>query len=136
MLLVDTGVWLAAADRRSRLHDECASVLRDHRGDLAASVAVVAESAWLILDRLGPGSQSEFVRMVVGGDVEVLELKPADWQRCAELIETYADLRLDLMDASTVALAERLGLTKVATLDQRDFTVVRPRHVDAFELIP
>jgi predicted nucleic acid-binding protein len=55
---------------------------------------------------------------------------------CAELAEQYASLRLDLIDASIVAVAERLGLTTLATLNRRDFTVVRPRHADAFELLP
>lgn len=49
---------------------------------------------------------------------------------------TSADLPLDLIDASLVAVAERLGLTTIATLDHRDFRVVRPTHCDAFELVP
>jgi predicted nucleic acid-binding protein len=40
------------------------------------------------------------------------------------------------VDASVVAVAERLGIGTVATLDRRHFTVVRPRHVDMFELLP
>jgi hypothetical protein len=35
-----------------------------------------------------------------------------------------------------VALGERLGATRIATLDRRDLTVVRPRHAAAFELLP
>jgi len=46
------------------------------------------------------------------------------------------DLPLGAADASVVALAERFGVTRVATVDRRDFTVVRPRHVPAFELVP
>jgi uncharacterized protein len=48
----------------------------------------------------------------------------------------YADLGLGGTDASLVAIAERLNITTIATLDRRDFTVVRPRHVDAFTLLP
>jgi predicted nucleic acid-binding protein len=54
----------------------------------------------------------------------------------AELIETYADLRLGTIDASVVAAAARLGMTTIATLDHRHFTVVRPRHTSAFTLLP
>jgi uncharacterized protein len=53
-----------------------------------------------------------------------------------ELVTTYADLRLGGTDASLIALAERLGATRIATLSHRHFTVVRPRHADAFELLP
>lgn len=136
MLLVDTNVFLAGADRRSARHRECAALLRAHRHELASSVPVIAETSWLILDRLGSRSHVEFLRTVSGGKLAVVELTTADWQRCVELAERYTDIRLDLMDASLIALAERLGLTTIATLDRRDFTVVRPHHTEAFELIP
>ena len=136
MLIVDTNIWLAAADRRSDRHSECSAVLRAHGRELAAPVPVIAEASWLMLDRLGAGSQNEFLRTVASGRVEHLDLAAADWARCVELTETYADMGLDLMDASVVALAEARNLATIATLNRRDFTVVRPRHVEAFELIP
>jgi predicted nucleic acid-binding protein len=48
----------------------------------------------------------------------------------------YPKLGLGLVDASVIALAERLGETKVATLDRRRFSVVRPRHCEHLELLP
>jgi hypothetical protein len=39
VLLADTSIWLAAADRRSDRHGECATVLRGHRGEQAANLA-------------------------------------------------------------------------------------------------
>jgi predicted nucleic acid-binding protein len=54
----------------------------------------------------------------------------------AELVTTYGDLPLGTTDASVVAIAERLKLTEVATLDHRHFTVVRPTHVKALTLRP
>jgi len=56
--------------------------------------------------------------------------------RMAELVDTYADLPLGSTDSSVIALAERLGAVDVATLDRRDFSVVRPRHVGALTLLP
>jgi uncharacterized protein len=60
----------------------------------------------------------------------------ADYGRMAELVEQYDDLPLGTSDASVVALAERLNITEVATLDLRHFTVVRPRHVRTLTLLP
>ena len=65
-----------------------------------------------------------------------MDLTLADWERCIELIDTYADLGLGLVDGSVVAVAERLGINTIATLNHRDFTVVRPAHCDVFDLIP
>jgi uncharacterized protein len=133
VLLADTNIWLAAADRRSDRHDECAGVLRRHRGELAAPVPVIAETSWLILDRLGTAAQATFIRLITSGQLTPIDLTESDWQRCAELAEQYASLRLDFIDASLAAVAERLKLTTLATLNRRDFTVVRPRHAAALE---
>jgi uncharacterized protein len=65
-----------------------------------------------------------------------VDLVPEDFARMAELVQTYADFPLGTTDAAGVALAERLGLGEIATLDHRHFRVVRPRHVHAFELLP
>jgi predicted nucleic acid-binding protein len=73
---------------------------------------------------------------VEAGGLELLEL-PVRWLlRAGELVERYRDLPLGLVDASVVAATEMLRETKVATLDRRHFTVVRPDHVDALTLLP
>ena len=99
-------------------------------------MAVIAETSWLLLDHLGPASQADLLRMITTGRLDVIDLTEADWARCLELIERYTDKSLDLIDASLVAVAERLGIATIATLNHRDFTVVRTRHFGAFELIP
>lgn len=136
MLVVDTNIWLAAADRRSDRHHDCVAVLASHAGRLAAPVPVIAETSWLILDRLGTDAHQQFLGLTGSRQLEPLDLESVDWARSTELCDTYRDLHLDLMDASLVAIAERLGLTTIATMNHRDFTVVRPAHCDAFELIP
>ncbi|HZJ25638.1 MAG TPA: PIN domain-containing protein [Acidimicrobiia bacterium] len=136
MLLVDTGVLLAAADSTDRDHARCAELLAERRGDLNVVSLVVAETAWQIERNLGPRSEAAFVRLITGGELTVVDPTAADWERAATLIETYETLRLGLVDASIVAVSERLKVTTLATLNQRDFAVVRPAHCTAFELIP
>ena len=136
MLLVDTGVLLAAADSTDRDHQRCAELLAEHRGDLNVVSLVVAETAWQIERNLGPRSEAAFVRLITVGELAVVDPIAGDWDRSASLIETYETLGLGLVDASIVAVSERLNVTTLATLNQRDFTVVRPAHCTAFELIP
>jgi predicted nucleic acid-binding protein len=59
-----------------------------------------------------------------------------DLRRAADLVDTYSDLRIGTVDAIVIATAERLQSTQIVTLDHRHFTVVRPSHVRAFELLP
>ncbi len=74
--------------------------------------------------------------LIAAGRIQPLAPAPEDYRRMAELVEQYHDLPLGAADASIVAIAERLGVSRLATVDRKDFTAVRPRHVAAFELLP
>lgn len=80
--------------------------------------------------------ESKFLDAVAAGDFEVVNLTSADFARMAELVRRYDDLPLGTTDASVIALAERLGIDEIATLDRRHFRVVRPSHVEALTLLP
>jgi uncharacterized protein len=135
-ILVDTGVLLAAADTDDAEHRRCAELLRNRRGELQVPAPVIPETAWQIERNLGPRSEAAFLRLITAKHLHVIDLTLTDWARCADLIDTYADLGLGLVDASIVAAAERLDITTIATLNHRDFNVVRPVHTKTFELIP
>jgi uncharacterized protein len=72
----------------------------------------------------------------LAGDFIIEPLHPTDPLRIAELVARYHDLQLGTVDASVIAAAERLSITEIATIDRRHFSVVRPDHVPAFELLP
>jgi predicted nucleic acid-binding protein len=135
-IVVDTGVLLAAADTDDADHGACAQLLRDHRRQLVVPSPVIPETCWQIERNLGPHSEAAFLRFIVTGDLVVVDLAVADYRRCVELIERYADLGLGMVDASIVTVAENHQIATIATLNDRDFRVVRPRHCEAFDLIP
>jgi predicted nucleic acid-binding protein len=66
----------------------------------------------------------------------LIEPQNEDYRRAAQLVRQYEDTRLDYVDSLIVAIAERLGVTTVLTLDRRHFHMVRPRHCDAFQILP
>jgi len=53
-----------------------------------------------------------------------------------QVLEKYADSQLDFVDAVIFAIAERLNITRVLPLDRRDFSIIRPKHCDYFEILP
>jgi hypothetical protein len=97
---------------------------------------VVTDAAYLISTRLGPEAEVRFLGDFAAGAFVVEPVDPSDWLRMAELVSRYRDLPLGTVDASVVAAAERLGIVEVATVDRRHFSVVRPRHAEAFVLLP
>ena len=97
---------------------------------------MIPEAAWLIEARLGPEAEARFLELVTSSRFTIIDLIAIDYQRTIELIGIYADLGLGFVDASIIAIAERRSLTQVATLNRRDFAVVRPAHCDALDLVP
>jgi hypothetical protein len=97
---------------------------------------VVTEVTYLLGTRLGTEAEVRFLGDLASGNLIAEPVAASDWLRIAELTSTYGDLPLGAVDASVVVAGERLGITQLATLDRRHFTVVRPAHVDAFELLP
>jgi predicted nucleic acid-binding protein len=97
---------------------------------------VLGEIGYLLQSRVGPQAEVTFLRSFGGDGFHVTELQDPDIRRMAELVETYVDLPLGIVDAAVIAIAERLRLTEIATLDYRHFTVVRPQHTRAFTLLP
>ena len=111
-------------------------LLESHPGPLLVPQLVITEVSYLIETRLGWTAEVRFLGDLSSGNFSTAPVLPADWIRIAELVARYRDLPLGTVDASVVALAERLGLDVIATLDRRHFTVVRPKHVPAFAILP
>jgi len=105
-------------------------------GPLLVPVLAVAEVTYLMAARLNPDVELRFLAELALGNLIVEQVHPSDWVRIAELVEHYGDLPLGSVDASVVAAAERLGVSTIATLDRRHFSIVRPAHVESFELLP
>lgn len=99
-------------------------------------ILVITEVTYLLATRLGAEPEVRFLGDLASGAFSIETVPAGDWLRIAELVATYRDLELGTVDASVIAAAERLDITEVATVDRRHFTAVRPRHVEAFTLLP
>lgn len=130
MILVDAGPLIAAFDKADDRHAECAELLQTAPDELLVPQPVIGRA------HFGTAAEAMFLRSFADGSLTAVPLKPSDFERMAELVEQYASLPLGGSDASVIALAERLEIDKVATLDRRHFTVVRTCHRTALTLLP
>ena len=126
----------AYVDADDRHHAESLDLLLHHPGPLVVPVLVITEVVYLIGSRLGPDAEVRFLGDLAAGDFAIEPVMAGDWLRIAELVSRYRDLPLGTVDSSVVATAERLRITRIATLDRRHFSIVRPNHTDSFELLP
>jgi predicted nucleic acid-binding protein len=138
--LLDTGPLVAAAHREDDAHTVCARLFAELQGALLLPSTVLIEACWMINARMGANAHANFLGRlgddIASDRIRLVDLAAEDVDRMGELVRTYRDLGLDPTDASVIAMAERLGVKQVATLDRRDFSVVRPRHIDALQLLP
>jgi len=134
LAVVDAGPLYAAADTDDRDHQACLVSLSREDLRLVLPALVVAEATYFVGRRLGASAESAFLRGIGGLDVEGPSAE--DLSRMAELVEQYADFPLGGTDASVIALAERLDVAVIVTLDHRHFAAIAPRHREAFELLP
>jgi predicted nucleic acid-binding protein len=134
LAIVDAGPLYAAADADDENHAACLATLA--RPDLRPVLATmaIAEATYFVSTRLGATAERMFLDGLKDLDVEGPDGK--DFTRMAELVEQYRDWPFGGTDASIVALAERLQAPAIVTLDHRHFAAVRPRHQEAFELLP
>jgi len=97
---------------------------------------VLGEIGYLLQSRAGPQAEVTFLRSFDGDGFKVAGLQGTGIGRMADAAETYLDLPPGIAGAAVAAIVGRLGLTETAALDHRHFTVIRPRHVQAFTFLP
>jgi predicted nucleic acid-binding protein len=133
---MDTGPILALLDAGDPDHERSVAMVESVREDLVVPGCVLVEVDYWVHKRGTAAAWEAFVEDVTEGAYRLAPLTLEDLTLAVELESEYSDLGLGLVDASVLALCERLGETKVATLDRRHFSVVRPRHCDYLRLLP
>jgi hypothetical protein len=135
-ILVDTSVIIAVADRTSPRHRASRRAIESTREVLVVPPTVLPEVDFLLTKMMGGHVALAALKAVRDGALRLEQLTLADVSRALEIMERYADSEVGFVDSTIVAVAERLKVTKVLTLDRRHFGMFRPSHCAAFELLP
>jgi predicted nucleic acid-binding protein len=135
-VLLDTSVLYALIDRDEQLHDVCSGQITREEEAVIIPAPVMTEITYLVNRRLGAAMEVNYLRELLASDWAIEPMNRSDLARTLELLEMYASANLGFVDAATVAIAERLDVRRIYTLDPRDLALVRPAHTPAFELLP
>jgi hypothetical protein len=134
--LVDTGILLALANRRDANHQAAVALLSSLREALLVPSPVLTEAAYLVNWVMEGEAEAALLVSLGRGEMQLEEITREDCSRAAELLRTYAEAKIGFVDASLVAVAERLKIRRVLTVDRRHFGIIRPRHCSNFEIRP
>ncbi|MCC5656206.1 PIN domain-containing protein [Nostoc sp. XA010] len=133
MIIVDTGFWLALIDKKDTHHERAKQALKQYNEPLITTWSVVTETCYLLLTRKGVDAEIIFLNSLQQELFTIFNLELYHTARIIELMKKYADLPMDLADASLVILAEHLGHGRIFSVDQRDFNTYRWKQNYPFE---
>lgn len=136
MILADSSGTVAVLLQDDQWHPPAVSFVLSNRDEIVLPSTTVAEVAYFLGERATAHVEAQFLRDVASGARPILDPLPADYLRAADLVEQYADFPLGTVDALIVAMAERLNVTTIFTLDRRHFGAIRPAHCESFTLVP
>lgn len=126
---VDSGILYALFDASDKHHKAAQEFLLTNADAFVTTVPVLTEVVYLLqFDGLAQRAFLAFAAAVLDVDQQII----ADVPRIIDVMAKYADLPADFADASLVALCERRGLDRIATVDS-DFEIyrtVRGKHLE------
>jgi len=133
--LIDTGFLLAVFDQRDEHHVEAFAFVDLLAQDDCIILPIVLVEATYILQRYARQDvRPQFLSSVNKRRFPLDNIDYSDLERSTELLVRYP--RLDFVDTCLIAYAERNNIQAICTYDLRDFSMVKPRHVDSFILLP
>ncbi len=96
----------------------------------------MTELAYMVIRDVGHPAFVRLMRSIINGKLRLIFSSPDDLKRATDLLEQYSDSKIDFVDCAVAAIAERLNISRILTVDQRDFRILRPKHIPAFEILP
>jgi len=134
--IVDTGIIYALADKKDSWHKKSADFVNTFKGRLIIPSTVLPEVCYLLNTFLGQHAEIAFISSLINREFSVEHFNSGDLIRCNELLTKYKDLNIGFVDASIIAISERLNVCKILTTDRRHFSVVKPMHCNSLGLLP
>ena len=133
MVIADTGFWLALANRKDKYHGVANAKLSALEEPLITTWPVLTETCHLLLQHLGNSAQQKLFKSYSIGAFEVFNLTRDHTSAIHRFMKKYADLPMDLADASLIILAEHLEHGRILSTDQRDFRTYRWKERKPFK---
>lgn len=134
-VVADTGFVVALTNLTDNRHTEVVDIYLK-QSYIVLPQTVLAEVAYLIGRDAGIKILIKFLAGLPQSKFYLTALTEEDLLKTAQILERYQDSRIDFVDATLMAIAERERITTVLTIDKRDFSLFRPSHCQSFILLP
>jgi hypothetical protein len=123
MIIVDTGFWVALANKNDQYHSVALNCFSKYNESLITTWCVITETCYFLQSRRGAEASITFINAMSERLFQVFELQNIHVIRMKQLMNKYRDLPMDLADASLVVLAEEMKTGRILSLDIKDFNI-------------
>jgi uncharacterized protein len=134
-LFVDTSMWYAAADSSDRSNSRAKAILKSGEA-LVISDHILVETWTLLHHKLQRKAAERFWDGLRGGIAIIEAVGPADLEAAWDIGLSWHDQDFSIVDRTSFAVMRRLGIDRVASLDQH-FAMFRfgPKRRQAFTVV-
>ena len=132
--ILDTGPWVALIDKSESRHEECVHWLKNYKGRLYTTEAVLTEVLYLL--NFSVKAQTAAIDFVLESIIQIVPADVESLGTAKTLMHKYADIPMDFADATLVKLASDSGVHHIVTFDRRDFSIYRIRNTLSFTILP
>ena len=136
VVIIDTGIIYAISDKRDVWHKRSVDFVTKFKGKIIAPSTIIPETCYLLNTYLGQSVEKSFISALVNKELIIENYSIDDLKRCVEILKKYETLNIGIVDASIIAIAERMRIRKIITTDRRHFSTIKPNHIDYFTLLP
>lgn len=135
-VLVDSNILYGLYRKYDPRHDTVRQIFETVKAEFIAPQVVLTEAAYLFNRAGGMPLVATFLDLLTVSNFTIEPVLYADLRRASALLRQYPGTKIEFVDCCIVAMAERLGVTQVVTLDRRDFSIMRTKDGRFLTLLP
>ena len=133
-VLADTSGIIALLDKGDCHHTAALKIIKIYT--IIVPATILPEVDYLTNKYLGEPVARTFLQDLTDEYFVFLPVDVSDLKQALKVMTCYQGVRLGLVDASLVALAERYRIPRILTIDRRHFSLIKPETMEYLELLP
>jgi uncharacterized protein len=134
--IIDTSAIVGLVDKSCQQHERITDIIKKTDIDLIVPSPVIPEACYMLNKKFGHYIEIKFIEEIISVNFHLEIIKFLDLVRIVEILKKYSTLDIGYVDGAIVAIAERLKINRIITLDRKHFNSLVPLGFDYFEIYP
>jgi len=134
--IIDTSAIVGLVDKSCQQHKRISDLIKKTDFDLIVPSPIITEACYILNKKFGHNIEIKFLEEIISVNFYFEIIKFPDLARIVEILKKYSNLNIGYVDGAIVAIAERLKINRIITLDRKHFSTLLPLGFDYFEIYP